>query len=78
MKLSKQQTKSLLNYIAKTTPDDLGCDGCMEHLAEYVEHELSELELPELLKRVQIHLGQCPCCGDEHMALIEGLRVPEC
>jgi hypothetical protein len=78
MKLSKQQTQALVNYIANTTPDDLDCDGCMDHLAEYVDHELSDLELPEFLKRVQIHLSQCPCCSDEHNALLEGLRVLEC
>ncbi|MEM6471016.1 MAG: hypothetical protein AAF802_15765 [Planctomycetota bacterium] len=77
MKLSKEQTKTLLDYVAVAQPDELDCDGCLEHLAEFVELELMGKEIPEALKKVERHLEQCPCCQDEHNALLEGLRVIE-
>lgn len=77
MKLSNKQTKALLEYVATAMPDDMDCDGCMEHIAEFVEHELLGKELSEALKRVKVHLNQCPCCDDEHSALVEGLLALE-
>jgi len=75
MKISNEQTKALLVYIASSMPDQFDCDGCLDHLAEFVELELNGVEIPEALKRVEIHLEQCACCGDEHNALVEGLQA---
>lgn len=77
MKLSRVQTKTLLEIVASAKPDEIDCDGCFEHLAEFVEHELMGIQIPEALRKIQRHIDQCPCCSDEHQALLEGLRTLE-
>lgn len=77
MKLSNEQTKLLLESVADSKPDELDCDGCLEHMAEFVEHELLGTEIPEALTKVKRHLDQCACCGDENKALLEALRELE-
>ncbi len=75
MKLSAKQTQSLLDTIAATKPDALDCEGCFDHLAEFVDLELAGAEIPNALSKAQRHLDQCACCQDEHAALLEGLRA---
>jgi bacterioferritin-associated ferredoxin len=75
MTLSKDQTKSLLDFVASSKPDELDCDSCFDHMAEFVENELAGQEIPVALQKVQRHLDQCACCNDEHNALIEGLKA---
>ena len=75
MTISKEQTESLLAYVASAGSDELDCDGCFEFMAEFVEHEIAEREIPEALMIVQRHLEQCPCCNDEHEALLAGLHA---
>lgn len=75
MKLSAEQTRALLNSVAAAKQDEVDCDGCFEHLSEFVELELAGAEIPEALGKVQRHIDQCPCCKDEHNALLEGLRA---
>ena len=75
MTISKEQTVSLLALVADARSDELDCDGCFDLMAEFVEHELTHCEIPEALKKVRRHLEQCPCCNDEHEALLTGLRA---
>ncbi len=75
MKLSAEQTRALLNSVAVAKQDEVDCDGCFEHLAEFVELELAGAEIPEALGKVERHIDQCSCCKDEHNALLEGLRA---
>jgi hypothetical protein len=77
MRISNEQTKALLDLIATSTPDQIDCDGCFGHLSEFVEHQLLGTEIPEALKKVEVHLDQCACCNDEHHALITGLHALE-
>ena len=77
MSLTNEQISSLLNQIATTQPDELDCDGCFVHLAEFAERELSNQAVPDALKTVEVHLSQCSCCKDEFNALLEGLRALE-
>ena len=77
MKLTIEQTKTLLNYIASCKTDDIDCDACFEHMAEFVEHELLGSEISQALLQVERHVDQCPCCDDEHNALVEALQAIE-
>ena len=77
MKLTKDQTKALLRYVTNAKSDQIDCDGCFEHMAEFVEYELLGHEIPEALQLADHHMKQCVCCNDEHKALLEGLRVIE-
>ena len=75
MPLSNKQISSLLGMIASTEQDDLDCDSCFDHLAEFAENELANREVPEAMKAVEVHLRQCPCCKDEYKALLDGLSA---
>ncbi|MEM6366135.1 MAG: hypothetical protein AAF745_17020 [Planctomycetota bacterium] len=77
MPISHDQTESLLRLVSSSKPDEIDCDGCFDHLAEFVEHELLGQEIPDALIKVQRHLEQCACCNDEHAALLDGLRTLE-
>jgi hypothetical protein len=77
MKITNEQTKTLLQFVATSKPDEIDCDGCFDHMAEFVEYELLGSDIPEALQKVHRHIEQCPCCNDEHNALLEGLRAIE-
>ncbi len=74
MKLDNEQTKKLLQMVATSMPDAIDCDGCFEHLAEFVDHELLGSEIPEALEKVKRHIDQCLCCYDEYDALLQALE----
>ena len=75
MGLTKQQIASLLKLVAATESDELDCDGCLEHLAEFAERQLANRDVTAALQSVESHLRQCTCCQDEYQALLEGLRA---
>lgn len=75
MIISSEQTKTLLLMVASANADELDCDGCFDHMAEFVEIERMGVEVPGALQKVKRHLEQCACCNDEHRALLEGLRA---
>ena len=77
MTITREQTQTLLALVADTQSDELDCDGCFELMAEFVEYELATCEIPETLRIVERHLEQCPCCQDEHQALLACLRAME-
>lgn len=77
MKLSNDQTKTLLRMISSAKSDELDCDSCFDSMAEFVEHELAGTEIPDAMLKVKRHFDQCACCNDEHKALLEGLRSLE-
>ena len=53
MPLSKDQISTLLSLVAKSTPDDISCDGCLEHVAQFVETELAGAEMCDTMKLIQ-------------------------
>jgi predicted anti-sigma-YlaC factor YlaD len=73
MPLSKDQISTLLALVASATEDDMSCDGCFEHVAQFVETELAGAELCESMLKIQNHLQNCPCCKDEYNALKEAM-----
>ena len=75
MGLSTEQVSKLLSLVTSAETDDIDCDGCFEHLAQFAEIELTSREVPDALQVVQQHLDQCHCCQDEYQALLEGLRA---
>lgn len=74
MRLNSQQTFSLLRLAIATEKDGLDCSDCFHDVAAFAEAQLAEREIPEALQAVEIHLRQCPCCKDEYIALLDGLR----
>lgn len=66
--------QALFRSIVSATPDQLDCDGCFELSAAFAEAEIQGAELSEILKAVQTHLKQCPCCAYEYETLLEAVR----
>lgn len=71
------QVQKLFTSIFSAVPDALDCDGCFELSAQFAEVEIHGGELSELLKEVQVHLSQCPCCAYEYEALLEAVRAAD-
>ena len=74
MALTREQIDKLLVLIGSQQDDQLDCDGCLAHIAEFADLQLENRSMPEALKAVQLHLESCPCCADEYQALLDGLR----
>ena len=74
MALSHEQIDNLLGLISSTREDELDCDGCLEHIAEFADLQLANQSLPRALEAVQAHLESCACCADEYQALLDALR----
>lgn len=77
MPLSKNQISTLLSLVASATEDETSCDGCFEHVAQFVESELAKAELCESMLIVKNHMQNCPCCKDEYNALMEAMTALE-
>lgn len=73
MPLSKDQISTLLALVADSTEDDMSCDGCLEHVAQFVETELAGVEMCETMLLIQNHMNNCPCCKDEYNALKQAM-----
>jgi predicted anti-sigma-YlaC factor YlaD len=77
MAISYSQVMNLLSSIAIAVSDQLDCDGCFELISEFAEAELRGETLSENLKKVELHLQQCPCCAYEYEALLEAVRMAD-
>jgi len=77
MPLSKDQISTLLSLVAGSTEDEISCDGCFEHVAQFVESELAGAELSDSMLLIQNHMKNCPCCADEYNALKEAMAALE-
>lgn len=77
MAIAIKQVQKLFKSIYSTVPDQLDCDGCFELSAEFAEAEMNGEELGDLLKAVQVHLSQCPCCAYEYESLLEAVRAAD-
>ena len=77
MTLDRDDTVTLLKFIASVTPDKMTCDSCLEHVPELAESQLGNNPLSEVLEKVRNHLDNCPCCAGEYETFLEALRAIE-
>lgn len=77
MALRNEQVVTLMKFVASVTPDQLTCDGCLEHVPELAESQLGDVPLTDVLERVQNHLDNCPCCAGEYQTFLEALQAIE-
>lgn len=73
MSLSKKQVSSLVQLVASATPDEMDCDGCLDHVAEFAETQLAGLPIQSAMAEVQNHLQNCPCCQNEFELFLNAL-----
>ncbi len=70
MNITDHQVRSLLEMLALTEPDEVDCDGCLRHMAEFAEAKLVGKTIPEGLKCIEDHLQRCGECREEYEALL--------
>jgi hypothetical protein len=75
--ISFSQVQQLFKSIASAVPDQLDCEGCFALSAQFADAELNGKELSDVLKAVQVHMSQCPCCAYEYQALLEAVRAAD-
>ena len=74
MSLTQNQISTLMQLVAETTPDEMDCTGCLDHLAEFAETHLAGRPLSDALAEVQTHMKNCPCCEHEFQSFLEALQ----
>ena len=67
--------KQMVQMIAGTRPDEIGCDECFEQLDRFAELVLACKNAAEALPLVQDHLNRCRDCHEEFEALLAALRA---
>ncbi|HET9120669.1 MAG TPA: hypothetical protein VFN72_09045 [Solirubrobacterales bacterium] len=60
----------LIGQLLGTAGEDAGCEGAHARLAEYVEQELTGLEMADVLPAVAEHLHNCPACVEDYRGLV--------
>jgi len=74
MKLSSDVLKKMINALAATHQDEIGCDECFEQLSEFAERKLAGKSPEKAMPLVQDHLMKCKDCREEFDALLDALR----
>lgn len=77
MALSSEELNRLVRLATSVTDDEMDCDECFTHLAEFAETQLANRPLNEVMQAVQNHLHNCPCCRDEYETLLEALKATQ-
>ena len=63
-----------LTRLLGTPGEDLGCEGGMAVLAEYVEVGLAGRNADELFPGLAVHLRNCPACAEDYEGLLAMVR----
>lgn len=77
MVIEFSKVQKLFQSISSAVPDQMDCDGCFELSAQFAEAEMNGEQLSDVLKAVQIHMSQCPCCAYEYQSLLEAVRAAD-
>ena len=75
MPLSPERVKNLIDLVAATQDDLLDCDGCLAHVGEFAEAQLTGRSLDAALQSVERHLASCGCCQHEFEVLLSALST---
>ena len=67
----------LVRMILETSPEELGCDECLERVDLFVEEQLAGKNAAEAMPLVRDHLEKCGDCREEFEALLAALRATE-
>lgn len=65
MKITDEQIKKLLGFVAKTGDNEISCQTCEDHLSQFAESQLTGKAIPEALQAIEEHLKICPECTEE-------------
>ncbi len=59
--------------VTLTTEDEINCDQCLSHIAQFAERELAGKSSSEALTAVEHHLSICVECREEYEVLRQAL-----
>jgi hypothetical protein len=65
----------LVTRLLGTPGDDAGCEGGMALLAEFVEGELTGLDVRGRFPTLAAHLRNCPACAEDYDGLASLVRA---
>ena len=74
MSYTTEQISDLMRLIGITRESEINCNECLDHVAEFAEHELAGKSTPEALDVVSHHLSLCPECKEEYDELLNVMR----
>ncbi len=74
MKFKSETIKKVIMGIAKTRPDEIGCDTCYEELHRFADMLKDGEDPAQIMPLVQHHLNMCGNCGEEFEALLTALE----
>ena len=77
MSFTTEQISGLMSQIGITRENELNCNECLHHVAEFAECELTGKKVPEALDAVRHHLALCIECKEEYDELLKLLRTLE-
>ena len=75
--MNREFWQKVAQAIARTQPDEIGCEECFEELDRYAELARAGEPAEELMPRVKDHLERCTDCREEYEALRAALREIE-
>ena len=75
MRLTLDVLKKIVQAIATTTEEEIGCEDCFEELDQFAELKLKDKHAAEALPLVQQHLNRCGNCRDEFEAFLEAIKA---
>jgi hypothetical protein len=75
MPLSKQEISDLIRLVRLARDDEIDCERCLTHVAEFAERELASRPVSAGLEAVAHHLSICAECREEYEALLQALEA---
>lgn len=69
MPLSNEQMSELLRLIGITASEEIDCEECLSHIAEFAEHQSGNESTKQRLRDVEQHLKVCAECQEEYETL---------
>ena len=74
-RLTREQVGSIVKMIGLTTDREFNCSECLQHVSEFVERQLANQPVGEVIAKVEQHLALCPECREEYEALLRILKA---
>lgn len=72
--VNEETLKKLVEMLAGTRENEIGCEECFDHLDEFVEMYLSGEDPAEVMPLMQHHLDMCNCCREDFLGLVRAMQ----
>jgi hypothetical protein len=72
--VNEETLKKLVEMLAITRENEIGCEECFEHLDKFVDMYLSGEDPAEVMPLMQHHLAMCNCCHEDFLGLVHAIQ----